>query len=117
PSASASSTVRRSIQGVQAFADYAHQFDVAAAQALQGTGQAYQLMADYFNLGVNPDTTTSALQTARDSLDAFRKASGFNLPDDQVIWKLIGGPLRVLTRYALEQASCHLQSTWEEKVL
>ncbi|MER1967072.1 type VI secretion protein IcmF/TssM N-terminal domain-containing protein [Castellaniella sp. GW247-6E4] len=117
PSATPSSTIRRSIQGVQAFADYAQQFDVAAAKAMEGNGQSYQLMADYFNLGVSPDATTSALQTAQDSLNAFRKASGFDLPDDQVIWKLIGGPLRILTRYALEQGSCHLQKEWEEKVL
>ncbi len=116
-SASASSTIRRSIQGVQAYADYAHQFDVAASLALQGTGQSYQMMADYFNLGTNPETTTSALQTTQDSLNAFRKASGFDLPDDQVIWKLIGGPLRILTRYALEQTSCYVQKEWEEKVL
>ncbi len=117
PSTTAGSTLRRSIRGVQAFADYAHQFDVAAAQAMEGNGQSYKLMADYFNLGVSPETTTSALQTAQDSLNAFRKASGFDLPDDQVIWKLIGGPLRILTRYALEQASCHMQKEWEEKVL
>ena len=117
PSTTASSTIRRSIKGVQAFADYAHQFDVAAAQAMEGNGQSYQLMADYFNLGTNPETSASALQTAQDSLQAFRKASGFDLPDDQVIWKLIGGPLRILTRYALEQSSCHLQKEWEEKVL
>lgn len=117
PSTTASATLRRSIQGVQAFADYAHQFDVAAAAAMEGNGQSYQLMADYFNLGTNPETTSSALQTAQDSLNAFRKASGFDLPDDQVIWKLIGGPLRILTRYSLEQASCHLQKEWEEKVL
>lgn len=117
PSTTAGSTIRRSVQGVQAFADYTKQFDVAAAQALEGNGQSYQLMADYFNLGVSPTPGTSALQSAHDSLNAFRKASGFDLPDDQVIWKLIGGPLRILSRYALEQSSCHLQKEWEEKVL
>ncbi|MFT0531291.1 type VI secretion protein IcmF/TssM N-terminal domain-containing protein [Castellaniella hirudinis] len=115
--AAAGSTLNRSIQGVQAFADYAKQFDVAAAKALEGAGQAYQLSADYFNLGTDPKAASSDLQTAQDSLNAFRQASGYNLPDDQMIWKLVGGPLRILTLYALEQASCHIQQAWEHDVL
>lgn len=115
--AAASSTLNRSIQGVQAFADYAKQFDVAAAKALEGTGQAYQLSVDYFNLGNDPKAASSDLQTAQDSLNAFRKASGYNQPDDEMIWKLIDGPLRILTQYALEQASCHVQQAWEHDVL
>ncbi|WP_322997256.1 type VI secretion protein IcmF/TssM N-terminal domain-containing protein [Castellaniella sp.] len=115
--AAAGTTLNRSIQGVQAFSDYAKQFDVAAAKALEGTGQAYQLSADYFSLGTDPKAASSDLQTAQDSLNAFRKASGYNQPDDQMVWKLVGGPLRILTQYALEQASCHIQQAWEHDVL
>lgn len=114
---SASATLQRSTAGVQAFASYEKQFDEVAAQTLQGVGQSYQLMADYFSFGADPKTTTSSLQAAADSVNAFRRASGFDLPDDEVIWKLINGPLHILTRYALEQASCYLQKEWEEKVL
>ncbi len=109
--------VGRSIHGVQAFADYTRQFDVAAAQALEGTSQSYQLMSSYFGQGADPKAASSALQATQDSLNAFRQASGFDLPDDQLIWKLVGGPLRVLTLYALEQASCQIQQDWEHDVL
>lgn len=107
----------KSIQGVQLFADYAHSFDQAASEALGGEGKAYQLAADYFNFSTDPTVKTSALQTVYNNLDAFRKSSGFNTPDDQVIWHLMAGPLDLMTRYVLEQGSCSAQKDWESNVL
>ena len=111
------SELPQSIQGVQRFGDYDQAFDVAAAEALGGDGKAYQLAADYFSFSSNAAVKTSALQTVHDNLDAFRKGSGFNSPDDQVIWHLLGGPTHLLTRYLLEQGSCHVQKNWESDVL
>ncbi|MGE4368628.1 MAG: type VI secretion protein IcmF/TssM N-terminal domain-containing protein [Burkholderiaceae bacterium] len=107
----------RSINGVQAFAAYAKDFDAAAAEALGGDGKAYQLASDYFAFSVDPNVKASLLQTTQNSLDAFRKASGYDSADDQVIWHLVGGPLRLLTNYTLEQASCNVQKDWEKNVL
>ncbi|MBF22233.1 MAG: hypothetical protein CML18_00980 [Pusillimonas sp.] len=107
----------QSIQGVQNFSAYAHAFDQVVSDALGGEGAAYQLAANYFAFGVQPDVKASALQNVRDNLEAFRKTSGFDKPDDQVIWHLVGGPLQLLTRYILEQGSCSVQNDWEKEVL
>lgn len=107
----------QSIKGVQSFANFAKSFDLVAADVLGGEGKAYQVAADYFSFSVDPTVKASALQTVYDNLDAFRKASGFNTPDDQVIWQLVGGPLEFLTGYILEQASCNVQKEWESNVL
>lgn len=107
----------QSIQGVQRYGDYARAFDVAAAEALGGDGKAYQLAADYFSFSADASVKTSALQTVHDNLEAFRRGSGFNSPDDQIIWHLLGGPSHLLMRYLLEQGSCHAQKEWESDVL
>ena len=107
----------QSIKGVQRFSAYADAFDQAAAQALGGEGKAYQLAADYFNISVDPTVKSSTLQTVYDNLEAFRQASGFTSPDDQVIWQLVEGPVQLLTSYVLEQASCSAQKEWESNVL
>lgn len=109
--------VPQSISGVRKFSDYANAFDIATSQALEGEGKAYQLAADYFSFNNDPKVKTSALQSVYDNLAAFKESSGFNTPDDQVIWQLVGGPLRLLTRYALEQGSCSAQKAWERDVL
>lgn len=113
----ANNTVNSTIKGVQAYGDFMHSFDSAASEALGGTGKSYQLAADYFGISVNPEIKTSLLQDTHNALAAFQKTSGFNSADDQVIWQLVGGPLELLTRYSLEQASCRAQNDWEQSVL
>lgn len=107
----------RSLTDIQNLAAYDLAFDVAAAEALSGDGKAYQLAADYFSYSSNAATKTSALQTMYDNFEAFRKSAGYTDPDDQVIWNLLGGPMHLLTRYVLEQASCYAQKEWESTVL
>ena len=111
------SELPQSIQGVQDFAAYAQAFDEAAATALSGEGNAYQLAADYFNFGVDPGSKSSDIQNVLDNLAAFRRTSGFDHPDDQVIWHLVGGPVNLLISYVLEQGSCSIQKDWEASVL
>lgn len=107
----------QSIQGMQGFADYAKSFDEAVATALSGEGNAWQLAADYFSFGLDPNVKSSAIQTVLDNLEAFRRNSGYNHPDDQVIWHLVSGPVNLLIRYVLEQGSCSVQKDWESSVL
>lgn len=108
---------QKSIIEIQNFAAYDQAFDTAAAEALSGDGKAYQLAADYFNFSTNADTKTSALQNMYDNFEAFRKSAGYADPDDQVMWQLLDGPMHLLTRYVLEQASCYTQKEWESNVL
>lgn len=107
----------QSLTEIKNFSAYAKAFDVAAAEALSGDGKAYQLAVDYFSFSKNTATKTSALQTTHENFEGFRKSSGYTDPDDQAIWHLLGGPLRLLTRYVLEQGSCYVQKDWESDVL
>ncbi|NLC36631.1 MAG: LysM peptidoglycan-binding domain-containing protein [Alcaligenaceae bacterium] len=106
-----------SIRGVQDFSAYAQAFDEAVAIALSGEGNAYQLAADYFNFGIDSNIKASDIQNILDNLAAFRKTSGFDHADDQVVWHLVAGPVNLLIRYVLEQSSCTMQKEWESQVL
>ena len=107
----------QSMQGMQDFAAYAQSFDEAVATALSGEGNAWQLAADYFGYGMDPNVKSSAIQTVLDNLNAFRRKSGYTQPDDQVVWHLVSGPVNLLISYVLEQGSCSVQKDWESSVL
>jgi type VI secretion system protein ImpL len=57
------------------------------------------------------------LRALQETFAEFRKRSGFDAPDDAVLWPLVGGPLQLLIRYVTEQASCGVQRDWEKTVL
>lgn len=111
------SELPQSMQGMQDFAAYATTFDEAVATALSGEGNAWQMAADYFSFGLDPNVKSSEIQTVVDNLQAFRRSSGYDHPDDQVIWHLVSGPVNLLIRYVLEQGSCSVQKDWESSVL
>lgn len=107
----------QSIRGVQAFGNYLKDLNSVVTETLGGPGKAYQLASDYFAFSNNPQVKSSLLETAHQSLQAFRQASGFTSGEDDLIWQLVGGPLNILTSYTLEQASCNVQQEWEKQVL
>ena len=85
--------------------------------AAQGSGKAYQLAADFHSYGIDAATKSSALIDAFDQQSALKKLIGSKEADDEAVWRLIGGPLRFITQYIDEQASCTAQADWEAKVL
>ncbi len=107
----------RALGTIDAYRKFINDFDTAAAEAIEGDGKSYQLAADFFSFGVDPNTKTSSLRALQETFAEFRKRSGFDAPDDAVLWPLVGGPLQLLLRYVTEQASCGVQKDWEKTVL
>lgn len=111
------STFKGSISATDTFVKYSTDFDAIASDVITGEGVAYQLASDFFAYGVNPSVKTSALSGLQDVFESYRNASGFNRLDEQVMWQLVSGPLDLLIRYVIEQASCGVQKDWEKSVL
>lgn len=88
-----------------------------SANAAQGSAQAYQLAADFHGYGIDPAIKSAELNSAFEHLAALKKLIGNGAADSEAIWRLIGGPLRFVTQYVEEQASCAVQADWEAKVL
>lgn len=88
-----------------------------SASAAQGSAQAYQLASDFHSYGIDPAVKASAVTSAVDHLAQLKKLIGNGATDSEAVWRLIGGPLRFITQYLEEQASCALQADWESKVL
>ena len=107
----------RALGTIEAYRKFINDFDVAAAEAIEGEGKSYQIAADFFSFGVDPSTKTSSLRALQDTFAEFRKRSGFEAPDDAVLWPLVSGPLHLLIKYVTEQASCGVQRDWEKTVL
>jgi type VI secretion system protein ImpL len=107
----------RALGTIDAYRKFINDFDTSAAEAIEGDGKSYQMAADYFSFGVDPNTKTSSLRALQETFAEFRKRSGFDAPDDAVLWPLVGGPLQLLIRYVNEQASCGVQRDWEKTVL
>jgi type VI secretion system protein ImpL len=107
----------RALGTIDAYRKFINDFDASAAEAIEGDGKSYQMAADYFSFGVDPTTKTSSLRALQETFAEFRKRSGFDAPDDAVLWPLVGGPLQLLIRYVTEQASCGVQRDWEKTVL
>jgi type VI secretion system protein ImpL len=109
--------VGRTLGAVDAYRKFITDFNVAAADVIEGEGKAYQMAADLFSFGIDPNTKASTLKALQDTFTEFRTRSGYNNPDDAVLWPVVGGPLHFLVRYVIEQASCSVQKDWEKNVL
>lgn len=107
----------RALGTIDAYRKFSNDFDAAVAEAIEGEGKSYQMAADFFSFGIDPNTKTSSLRALQETFAEFRKRSGFAASDDAVLWPLVGGPLQLLIRYVTEQASCGVQKDWEKTVL
>ncbi|NQW85181.1 MAG: LysM peptidoglycan-binding domain-containing protein [Alcaligenaceae bacterium] len=92
-------------------------FDTAAAAAIEGEGSSSQMAGDLFAYGLDPSVKLSTLSSLQEAFSAFRSRSGYDSPEDAVLWPLVSGPLQLLIRYVTEQASCSIQKDWEKSVL
>lgn len=87
-----------------------------SADVAVGPGKAYQASVDFHTFSTDPAVKASALRSAADGVLSLRKLLGYNNSNDEIIWQLMGGPLRFVLAYTEEQASCLLQSEWASKV-
>ncbi len=113
----ASSQMTQALGTIDAYKKFITGLDTAVAGAIEGEGSSSQMAADFFSYGLDPATKLSTLRTLQETFSEFRRRSGYDSPDDAVLWPLVGGPLQLLIRYITEQASCGLQKDWEKSVL
>jgi len=112
-----SSQMTQALGTIDAYKKFITGFDTAVAASVEGEGSSFQMAADFFSYGLDPATKLSTLRTLQETFFEFRRRSGYDSPEDAVLWPLVGGPLQLLIRYITEQASCGLQKDWEKNVL
>lgn len=110
-------TLERDAALRDALVDYERRVAALAADALAGPGAAYRLAADFHGFGVDPSVQASAMRAADSALRDVKRLAGDRDVGGDVVWSLVGGPLRALIAYVERQASCALQDDWERDVL
>ncbi|WAM43636.1 type VI secretion protein IcmF/TssM N-terminal domain-containing protein [Edwardsiella piscicida] len=96
------------------------EYQAAMTQAMNSVvisqAQATKVAADFHGFD-SQQSGQSSLQTAYARLMSLRSLLGYNRPDEQLTWGLMAGPLQLVIRYADQQASCFLQSAWQDRVI
>ncbi len=109
-------TVKNNLSAVASMQKFFKDLNAVAADVAAGPGKAVQAAADFHSFSTDPTLKASALYASADNLISLRKLMGYNTADDEIVWQLMGGPLRFVLAYTEEQASCSLQKEWESKV-
>lgn len=108
--------LRNNMSAVDTLAKYQDEIGKLAADAVVGSGKAYQLAADFHQFGVDPAVKSSGAHVATGALVQLRQLMGHREAADDGVWKLIEGPLNFTLTYIEQQASCELQKDWQSKV-
>ena len=107
-------TVETRLQAARAYRDYTGALG-AIAQATTSRNQLSQLVSQTY--GEDPATSKSPFVAAQGALTRLRTQVAEGKPADDVMGRLLGGPLSLLWTYARNETGCYLQGQWEEKVL
>ncbi len=101
---------------VKAFNDYAQALnklsDVTASEEV-----AYTMASQVFPFGLNPAKSKSPFHEANSALYILQSLLGSSGNGADMAWSLASGPLHFLLNYTAMEASCYLQTLWEQKVL
>jgi type VI secretion system protein ImpL len=84
--------------------------------AVDGSGSAQKLYADFHLFGVDPNVKESALRGAYASIAKLRTMMGGTSTDNQAAWQLAAGPLDFIVAFVQEQCACALQKDWDANV-
>ena len=109
-------TVKRNLDAVATLQKFNKDLNAVSAEVSAGIGKAYQVAADFQAYSTDPAVKASALYAAAEGLVNLRKLVGYNSVNDEIVWQLMGGPMRFVLSYTMEQASCSLQNEWASKV-
>lgn len=109
-------TIKNNLGAAATLQKFFKDLNAVATDVVVGPGKAYQAAVDFHSFSTDPAVKASALQSTADSLVQLRRQVGYNSPNDEFVWQLMGGPLRFVLAYTEEQASCSLQSEWASKV-
>ncbi|HEX4325464.1 MAG TPA: type VI secretion protein IcmF/TssM N-terminal domain-containing protein, partial [Burkholderiales bacterium] len=110
--------IQTQLNAGKAYATYAGEVSKAAAEASSGMGKAAGLASGLFQVSADPAAKDPApLAVAFDALKELRGTLMEPAPEAEPTWRLIGGPLQLLSQYTQQQASCTLQNEWAKAVL
>jgi type VI secretion system protein ImpL len=109
--------ITRARDDISFFDQYVVGLQAAALEVMRGINQSYDMSSQYF-AGSGGSEPNAALLTRLDqNFKAFKSNSRFKSADDEVIWRVIEGPINTIKNYAFEQASCKVQQDWEKDVM
>ena len=109
--------IARARDDITLFEQYLLERQAAAVQVMRGVNSAYGMTTEYFSDPSGPQTNASVLARMDQNFKAFKANSRFKTAEDEVIWRVIEGPIDTIKHYAFEQASCRLQQDWEKDVM
>ncbi len=109
--------INKAHNDITLFEQYLAERKAAALEVMRGVSPAYDMTVQYFAGTADPQGAMSVLARMDQRFKAFKANSRFTSADDEVIWRVIEGPLDTIESYALEQASCKLQQDWEKDVM
>jgi type VI secretion system protein ImpL len=109
-------TIKNNLGAAATLQKFFNDLNAVATDVVVGPGKAYQAAVDFHSFSTDPAVKASALHSAADGLVQLRRLVGYQTPDDEAVWQLMGGPLRFVLGYTEEQASCSLQGEWASKV-
>ena len=109
--------IARARDDITLFEQYVIERQAAAVEVMRGVNAAYDMSSQYFGGASGPQASASVLARMDQNFQAFKANSRFTSADDEVIWRVIEGPVDTIKHYALEQASCQVQQDWEKDVM
>lgn len=109
--------IARARDDISFFEQYIAGRQAAAVEVMRGINQSYDMTSQYFSAATDAEGNTSVLTRMDQNFQAFKANSRFKSADDEVIWRVIEGPINTIKHYALEQASCKVQQDWEKDVM
>lgn len=98
----------------KAFRDYQTAL-AAITPACESRATAYQIAAKTFQ----EDQTEgdSPFFKARNTVDRLKSDLGGFDPSDEMVWKVITGPIDSLWKFVSKETACYMQKKWEDEVL
>ncbi len=109
--------VQAATKDIDSYESIVKSLQAAAIQAQGGIRADLKMAQSYFSGTAELATDLSVLRALEQNLLQFRKDSKYDKPENEIIWRVIFGPIDILATYVLEQASCQIQKDWESKVI
>ena len=107
-------TAASRLQAAKAYQEYSGALAVIV-QATASRGQVYQLTSQTYS--EDPATGKSPFLVAQGAVGRLRTEVAGGRPIDDMVGRLLGGPVDFLWTFARHETACALQGQWEEKVL
>ncbi len=110
----AGKTSELEILAVKAYQEYQSALE-AITPAAASRNQAYQIALQVFS--EDPTASKSPLFAAYSSVTKLKNSVVKKPPVEEVLWRLVTGPLDYLWALIQKETACYIQKQWEEKVL